>query len=58
MADKQALCTSCRKRISNTVGSTRFNCPKCGRAEIVRCNHCRHIAAKYKCAECGFEGPN
>jgi len=58
MAEKQATCSSCKKRISNTIGSTRFMCPKCAKFEIVRCNHCRKIAAKYKCSECGFEGPN
>ncbi|MBS3104758.1 RNA-binding protein [Candidatus Woesearchaeota archaeon] len=58
MAEKQALCTSCKKRITNTIGSTRFKCPKCGQVELVRCNHCRKIAAKYKCSSCGFEGPN
>jgi len=32
-------------------------CPKCGKQEIVRCTHCKSISAKYKCHECGFEGP-
>ncbi|MEK6983848.1 MAG: zinc finger domain-containing protein [Nanoarchaeota archaeon] len=58
MAVKQALCSSCKKRISNTIGSTRFMCPRCTKIEIIRCNHCRRIAAKYKCSECEFEGPN
>jgi len=58
MEEKQAVCSSCKKRISNTVGSTRFMCPKCGKTEVVRCPHCRQIAAKYKCSECSFEGPN
>ncbi|MBI2654534.1 DUF1610 domain-containing protein [Candidatus Woesearchaeota archaeon] len=58
MTEKQALCTSCKKRITNTIGSTRFNCPKCGKVEIVRCHHCREIAAKYRCSNCNFEGPN
>jgi predicted RNA-binding Zn-ribbon protein involved in translation (DUF1610 family) len=39
-------------------GSVRFMCPACGKAEIVRTPHERKIAAKYKCPECGFEGPN
>ncbi|MEK6892384.1 MAG: zinc finger domain-containing protein, partial [Nanoarchaeota archaeon] len=55
---KQAVCSSCKKRISNTVGSTRFMCPKCSKTEIVRCHHCRQIAAKYQCSQCQFEGPN
>ena len=39
-------------------GITRFNCPDCGKYEIVRCAHCREIAAKYTCHQCQFEGPN
>lgn len=35
-----------------------FPCPNCGKANIVRTAHERSIAAKYKCPECGFEGPN
>ena len=58
MAEKHALCSSCRKRITNTIGSTRFMCPRCGKSEIIRCNHCRKIAAKYMCSDCSFEGPN
>ena len=46
------------RRITNTIGSTRFLCPRCSKTEIVRCFHCREIAAKYKCPSCGFEGPD
>jgi len=58
MNEQKAVCTSCKKRITNTIGSTRFMCPKCAKVEIVRCFHCREIAAKYKCPACGFEGPD
>ncbi|MBU0615683.1 MAG: DUF1610 domain-containing protein [Nanoarchaeota archaeon] len=51
-------CTSCKKSITNDTGTTRFNCPNCGKEEIIRCRHCREIASKYKCSQCGFEGPN
>jgi predicted RNA-binding Zn-ribbon protein involved in translation (DUF1610 family) len=47
-----------RKRITNTLGTARFKCPSCGKHEIVRTRHMRQIAAKYKCPECNFEGPN
>jgi len=47
-----------RKRITNTLGTARFKCPSCGKQEIVRTRHMRQVAAKYSCAECGFEGPN
>jgi len=51
-------CTSCGKNLTNDPSSTIFNCPGCGKQEINRCSHCRELAAKYKCPECGFEGPN
>lgn len=51
-------CVSCKKRIVNMAGTTKFKCPNCGKSEIIRCGHCREIVAKYKCPACGFEGPN
>lgn len=58
MADKEKVCTSCKARIINNEGATSFSCPKCGEVVIVRCADCRKIATKYKCSQCGFEGPN
>ena len=57
MAD-ELYCSSCKKRIVNDPGSVIFNCPNCGKTQIVRCKQCRTIVAKYKCHQCGFEGPN
>jgi len=57
MKDK-IICGSCRLDIANSEGAVTFKCPSCGKSEIVRCRHCREIAAKYKCSECGFVGPN
>lgn len=57
MAEKQ-VCSSCKEQIANDVGSVKFMCPNCGKFQIIRCRHCRKIAARYKCHECGFEGPN
>jgi hypothetical protein len=54
----EKVCTSCKVRITNDSGSTIFNCPECGKSEIVRCGHCRKVGAKYTCPECGFSGPN
>lgn len=51
-------CISCKKDVSNDSGAAIFKCPKCAKSDIVRCTHCRDIAAKYRCPECGFEGPN
>lgn len=56
--DKKLHCSSCKVRITNLAGSTRFMCPSCGKFEIVRCKKCREIVTKYRCANCGFEGPN
>jgi hypothetical protein len=52
------ICISCKKTIANTKGSARFTCPSCGKTLIIRCRHCREVAAKYECPECGFSGPN
>ncbi|MCF7860843.1 zinc finger domain-containing protein [Candidatus Woesearchaeota archaeon] len=51
-------CISCKKSVENEQGVTKFDCPNCGKSEIVRCKSCKKIAALYKCPECGFEGPN
>lgn len=51
-------CSSCNKDITNDSGSVTFQCPGCGKFEIIRCSHCRKIVAQYKCPECGFVGPN
>ena len=59
MEEKQLTCTSCKKRVTNEQGGVAvFPCPKCTKHTIVRCKHCRETATKYKCAECGFSGPN
>lgn len=55
---KQSYCVSCKKKVTNDAGTSKFMCPKCGKYEIVRCTHCRKIASRYICAECGFTGPN
>ena len=55
---EEIYCSSCKKRIANDTGTVTFMCPKCGKAEIIRCKHCREVAAKYECPECGFKGPN
>lgn len=56
--EKKYLCSSCKQDITNDPGSVRFPCPACAKTEIIRCKSCRQLAAKYKCHECGFEGPN
>lgn len=58
MAEGKYLCSSCKKDITNDVGSARFNCPSCRDEEIIRCYDCRKLATRYKCHSCGFEGPN
>ncbi len=58
MTEKSLKCSSCKKNITNIVGSAIFKCPSCGKADIIRCKNCRAIVATYKCPSCGFEGPN
>jgi predicted RNA-binding Zn-ribbon protein involved in translation (DUF1610 family) len=52
------VCISCKKKITNKPGSTRFLCPSCGKHEIIRCAACRKRGIKFTCASCGFVGPN
>jgi len=56
--EKDSRCNSCKVKVANMPGSVKFICPGCGKAEIIRCPHCRKIAARYKCSSCGFSGPN
>ncbi|MBS3149935.1 DUF1610 domain-containing protein [Candidatus Woesearchaeota archaeon] len=58
MVIKEKYCNSCKTKVSNIVGSVSFICPNCGEKEIIRCSHCRTIAARYKCENCNFSGPN
>ncbi len=58
MKQKKLICSSCSKEITNDKGATQFMCPNCAKTLVVRCRNCREIGAKYKCASCGFEGPN
>lgn len=51
-------CSSTGVSIANEGGSVSFKCPNCGGPIIVRSEYARKIASKYKCPECGFEGPN
>ena len=46
------------KPITNDSGSVIFKCPNCGDTVISRSTQDRKLATKYKCAKCGFEGPN
>lgn len=51
-------CISCKTKITNLKGSAKFLCPQCRKYEIIRCEDCRKIVAKYTCPLCGFTGPN
>ncbi|HLC56308.1 MAG TPA: zinc finger domain-containing protein [Candidatus Nanoarchaeia archaeon] len=51
-------CSSCKTQITNISGTVKFKCPSCGNTDLVRCTHCREIAARYKCESCEFSGPN
>ncbi|MBI2522768.1 RNA-binding protein [Candidatus Woesearchaeota archaeon] len=58
MTKEKLFCSSCKSNVTNSKGTAVFNCPNCSKQQIVRCIHCRHIATKYKCHACDFEGPN
>ncbi|MEA2035876.1 MAG: zinc finger domain-containing protein [Nanoarchaeota archaeon] len=58
MEEQKLTCSSCKARITNLDGSVKFECPSCGKSTLIRCKHCREIAAKYTCPNCQFEGPN
>ncbi len=51
-------CISCKTKITNDKGTARFQCPSCGKYEIIRCINCRKTVAKYTCPNCNFTGPN
>jgi hypothetical protein len=55
---EELVCISCKKKITNKPGATRFLCPSCGKYEIIRCRECRIRGVKYTCPLCGFVGPN
>jgi Zn-ribbon RNA-binding protein len=58
MVKKESICTSCKRKVMNFNGSIKFNCPNCGKEEIIRCKDCRANVIKYVCSSCKFEGPN
>jgi hypothetical protein len=49
------ICGTCNKIV--TQNHTDFKCPSCGKAAIIRCNHCKESVRVYTCPECGFVGP-
>ncbi len=53
---KSNVCNSCKREVLE--GAAIFKCPNCGKFDIIRCRHCREIAAKYVCKSCSFSGPN
>ncbi|MCD6092907.1 MAG: DUF1610 domain-containing protein [Candidatus Aenigmarchaeota archaeon] len=57
MPEIRIECTSCHGNVVSEENFTRFKCPKCGEAEIVRCEKCRKLSNVYVCPKCGFEGP-
>jgi predicted RNA-binding Zn-ribbon protein involved in translation (DUF1610 family) len=56
--EKELKCNSCGVKLTSLVGSVKFSCPSCGKSDISRCKKCRGLGTRYKCKDCGFEGPN
>ncbi|MDA4128224.1 MAG: zinc finger domain-containing protein [Thaumarchaeota archaeon] len=50
-------CTSCNRPILPGDRATKFMCPNCHEVLIWRDSKCRKFSRKYKCSNCGFEGP-
>ncbi|VVB80518.1 Uncharacterised protein [uncultured archaeon] len=48
-----AKCTSCGNESGEVI---KFNCPRCNKKLMQRCDKCRSLSIEYKCP-CGFEGP-
>ncbi|MFC2162866.1 zinc finger domain-containing protein [Candidatus Altiarchaeota archaeon] len=48
-------CGSCGTELLGKYSE--FNCPKCDKEEIVRCESCRKLGIKYTCSKCGLELP-
>jgi Zn-ribbon RNA-binding protein len=51
------LCTSCNRPVKPAERAAKFNCPDCNVQLIWRCEKCRKFSRRYKCQNCGFEGP-
>ncbi len=54
---KGKFCSTCGANLVSEETFVEFSCPKCGNTTIGRCKKCKNLSNKYKCAECGFEGP-
>ena len=50
-------CISCGTDVRAKENWVKFECPKCGEYEILRCSTCKALSNPYKCPKCGFEGP-
>ena len=50
-------CISCGRRIEAESFWVEFDCPKCGKAKIIRCEKCKRMINPYECPKCGFRGP-
>ncbi|MBU5682720.1 MAG: zinc finger domain-containing protein [Candidatus Aenigmatarchaeota archaeon] len=50
-------CLSCNTKIVSGENFSRFVCPNCLEAEIIRCKSCKNSIVEYICPKCGFKGP-
>ena len=50
-------CSSCGKRIEAERDWVKFDCPKCGKSVIIRCEKCKRLENSYICPDCEFKGP-
>ena len=50
-------CSSCGRGVESEKFWVEFACPGCTKTKVIRCEKCKGTENKYKCGECGFEGP-
>lgn len=50
-------CTSCGVKLDTQQNWVEFECPSCGKENIMRCERCRKIVNPYECGSCNFRGP-
>ena len=54
---EKKICSTCRSHVMSKDNFVQFDCPDCGKTQIVRCKTCKDLSNKYKCTECEFIGP-
>lgn len=54
---EKIICSTCGNHVMSKNNFVQFECPDCGKSNIVRCKTCKDLGNKYQCKECEFVGP-